>query len=160
MNIDINSENFNLNIKLVRAKMVASVLDMTFKPMGVKKHSSIEFVGRNYPWTSESYMQNLARRRIHAIDAGNESDSDDDGALSIMYKDNEDAGGGDLLQDFVEIMKKQVAAMMESINVGGNGSSGSPCAGRLEQSRVPTWKEAISLTLEPPVSQLVVDGGR
>ena len=59
-----------------------------------------------------------------------------------FYKDNEDEGGGDLPQDFVQIMKKQVAAMMESINAGGNGSSGSPRAGPLEQLKMPTWKEA------------------
>ena len=128
LNIDIISEHFNLNITPVQAKMVASVLDMTYKLMGVKDDSLMKFVGRNYPGKSGSYMQTLAKRRIHAIDVGKESDSDDDGGLSRVYKDNDDAGGGDLPQDFVEIMKNQVAAMMESIDAGGNGGSGSPHA--------------------------------
>ena len=42
MNIDTVSEHLNVNITPVQAKMVASVLDMTYKLMGVKKDSLME----------------------------------------------------------------------------------------------------------------------
>ena len=48
MNIDIISEHFNLNITLVQAKMVASVLDMTYKLIGVKEDRLMNFVDRNF----------------------------------------------------------------------------------------------------------------
>ena len=95
MHIDIISEHFNLNLTPVQAKMVASVLDTTYKLMVVKKHISVDLEGRNYPGKSGGYMKNLVRRRIHAIDGYKESDSDDEGALSTVYKDTEVAGGGE-----------------------------------------------------------------
>ena len=72
-------------------------------------------------------MKTMTRRRIHATDAAKDSDSEDE--RERVYRDDEFSGGGGLPQDFIEIMHKQVAAMIESIDAGGSGGSGSPHVG-------------------------------
>ena len=44
LNIDIISEHLNLNIAPIRATMVASVVDMTYKLMGVTEDNLMKFL--------------------------------------------------------------------------------------------------------------------
>ena len=85
LNMDIISEHFNLNITLVQVNVIANVLNMTYKPMGVKEDNLMKFVGRNYPVKSRSYMKTLTRRRVHAIDAVQDSGPEVHGRV---YRDN------------------------------------------------------------------------
>ena len=48
MNIEVTSEHFHLNITTAQGKMVASVLEMTYKLMLVKKYI-LEFCGYELP---------------------------------------------------------------------------------------------------------------
>ena len=65
-------------------------------------------------------MKGLAQRSIHASDRGkgSDSDSDEDDKRERVYKDHEYAGGGDINipGDFMDIMKKQITTMLDSIN--------------------------------------------
>ena len=78
INMDIIMEHLNLNITPLKAKVVASVFDLTYKLMGVKDDSLMKFVERNYPGRHQRYMKALAKRSIYATDRGKESDSDSD----------------------------------------------------------------------------------
>ena len=78
INMNIIMEHRNLNITPLQAKVVANVLDLTYKLMGVKDDSLMKFIGRNYPGEHQSYMKALAQRSIYATDRGNGSDSDSD----------------------------------------------------------------------------------
>ena len=49
INVDIISEHLNLNITPMRPKIIASVLNLTYKLLGVKENSLTNMISRNYP---------------------------------------------------------------------------------------------------------------
>ena len=103
----------------------------------------MKFVERKYPGKHCRYLKALSKRTVHATDGGRNSDSDSEDDRRRIHREHGYAGGRDfnMPQDFMEIMKKQIAAMLNSINVGGNGRLGSRRAGPLEQPKMSTWKE-------------------
>ena len=68
INIDIIMEHLNLNITPMQAKIVASVLSLTYTVMGAKEHSLTKIICRNYIGKHHTYMKELATRSIHASD--------------------------------------------------------------------------------------------
>ena len=88
INMDIIMEHLNMNITPLQAKVVASVVDLTYRLIGVKDDSLTKFIGRNDPGKHEHYMKALAKRSIYATDRGKgpDSDSDDDDKKGRVYQ--------------------------------------------------------------------------